>query len=554
MNSYGVLDNEPVVGSKAILTNLLRGEMGFDGVTVSDYGAVQQMQDKDVVSDELQAGVKALKAGLHIECPSATAYLHLEEALEQQLISLDQIDKAVKNILTVKFRLGLFENPYPRTDLLEDAYQNEKNRKHSLTLARKSTVLLKNDGILPLSKDIKQIAVIGPRGSSIRMQYGGYTFPAGLEMAMGGLLKHSGIEIGGESDSYYPNSTVKKESEQLGQMLKGILGDQTPTIVDAVKAKCPNSDVLFEKGCDIAGDDRNGIDSALVLAKESDVVLLAIGGKYGWGEPCTAGEGRDTTDIGLPGIQEELLQSIIGTGTPVVIIHGDVRPLSSRYAKEHANAIIETWCPGLTGGTAVMDVIFGDYNPAGRLSVTALEHAGQVPIYNGQKKGNLLSMNQEAGNFNSFSNGVQRPLWYFGEGLSYSQFEYSDFKVEKSVDAVGEIHLSVVVKNIGKMDGEEVVQLYFTDEIASMVRPMKELAGFVRVPLKAGEEKIIHFTMKASQSAFLDEDMQWKVEEGKLKFYVGSSSVDERETAECYINNTRIIDGKDRGFYASVSY
>jgi beta-glucosidase len=386
------------------------------------------------------------------------------------------------------------------------------------------------------------------------MMYGGYTAPAGIEMAMGGLLKNIDINIGGESDEYYPNSTVKKESPQLTKILNDMLGNVTPTLLSALKSKAADAEVSFEKGCDIAGDDRSGIEAAITLAKNSDVVLLAIGGKYGWGEPCTAGEGRDTTEIGLPGIQEELLQKLCETGVPVVVIHGDVRPLSSKYAKAHANAILETWFPALTGGQAAMDIIFGDYNPAGRLPVTCLEHAGQIPLYSSQKHGNLLSMNQNPGEeFNSFSNGIQKPLWYFGEGLSYTQFDYSSFSADSEVNADGEINISLNVKNTGSMDGEEVVQLYYSDKIASMVRPERELAGFARIALKAGEEKKVTFVMKASQTAFLNEDMEWVVEEGDILLCAGSSSVDIKASADCHIKNTLIVDGAVRGFVANCT-
>lgn len=554
MNSYGAPDNEPVVASKRIFKRLLRDEMKFKGITVSDYGAVEQLIDKRLAADEKEAGVRALKAGLDLELPNAPAYLKLEQALSEGLITMEEIDAAVLRILTLKFRMGLFENPYPREEMLSEAYQAPANREHSLKAAHESTVLLKNDGILPLSKEKKKIAVIGPRADNVRMQYGGYTFPAGLEMAMGGLLKGVGIGFGGESDEYYPGSNVKKESPQLVQMLNGMLGQVTPNVLGAIRAKCQDAEVAYEKGCDIAGNDKSGFAAAEALARRSDIVILAVGGKYGWGEPCTAGEGRDTSDIGLPGVQEELLQTLCETGAPVIVVHGDVRPISSKYAKEHAAAILETWCPGQSGGAAVADILFGDYNPAGRLPVTALEHVGQVPMYMAQKRGNLLDMSQESGEFNSFSNGIQKPLWHFGEGFGYTTFAYSDFHVDPVAAPDGEIHAEVTVKNVGERDGEEVVQLYFTDEAASMIRPGQELAGFARISLKAGEGKVVKFTMKASQTAFLNEDMEWVVEKGDVSFRVGSSSIDVRGEGVCRISDTMVVDGATRGFYAKAEY
>jgi beta-glucosidase len=552
MNSYGTVDNEAVIGSKAIFKTLLRGEMQFKGVTVSDYGSIDLLEQKRVAESKAQAAVSAFNAGMEIECPNPSAYLYLPEALAQGSITVEQVDAAVCNALAAKFRLGLFENPYPRVEWLEQAYQDPDHAAHSLALARKSVVLLKNDGILPLNKNIKNIAVIGPRGNSVRMMYGGYTTPAGLEMSMGGLLKERNIDFGGESDEYFPGSNVKRESEAVTKMVNALLGGATPTIYEAVKAKCPEAQVVFEQGCDIAGTDTDRFAAAAALAKKSEVVLFAAGGKYGWGEPCTSGEGRDTTDIGLPGVQEDLLKALCETGTPVVVIHGDTRPLSSLYAKENANAVLEAWCPGLSGGQAAADVLFGDYNPAGRLPVTTLEHAGQIPIYAAQKTGDLISLDQRHPGFNSFANGIQEPLWCFGEGLSYTTFAYENFAVDAETTANGVIHSSVDITNTGLLDGEEVAQLYFRDEYASMVRPVQQLAGFARVAIKAGETKRVSFTLQTTQTAFLNADRQWAVEAGALTFQVGTSSRDIRQTAVCVIKDSATIDGPSRGFYAEA--
>ena len=293
--------------------------------------------------------------------------------------------------------------------------------------------------------------------------------------------------------------------------------------------------------------------AAIDLARQSDAVIYAVGGKYGWGEPCTSGEGRDSTDIGLPGVQEELMQRLAETGTPVIVVHGDTRPISSRCAKDLADAVLEAWCPGQSGGKAVADVIFGDYNPAGRLPVTALEHAGQVPIYAAQKRGDLMSVDQRKPGFNSFSNGPQEPLWHFGEGISYTTFAYSDFTVSPETSAHGEIRASVKVRNTGERAGEEVVQLYFSDQLSSMIRPAQELAGIARIALEAGESKTVEFIMKTSQTAFLNADNDWVVEAGTIELRVGSSSRDIRATAVCEIRDTAVVQGSRRGFYASVT-
>ncbi|HHV10782.1 MAG TPA: beta-glucosidase [Clostridiales bacterium] len=552
MNSYAAPDNEPVVASKSILTGLLREEMKFQGVTVSDYGSVIQLMEKRIESTREAAAARAFNAGMDIECQNPETYPCLYDAVKSGRVKEEQIDQAVLRILTLKFKMGLFENPYPHADLIPEVYRDASNEAQSIRLARESIVLLKNDGMLPLSKELDKIAVIGPRADSIRMMFGGYTAPAGLEMSMGGLLKGIGINMGGEAEEYYPNSSVKKESEQLEPMLEAMLGRITPTIFDAIAKKCPDTTVLYEKGCDIAGDDRSAFGAAIALASDSDAVIFAAGGKYGWGEPCTSGEGRDSTKIGLPGVQEELLKALCETGTPVVVVHGDTRPISSLYAKNHANAVLEAWCPGQTGGSAVADVIFGDYNPAGRLPVTALEHAGQIPMYASSKRGNLMTADQRNPGFNSFSNGIQEPLWYFGEGYSYTQFEYRDFMVDEETTAAGVIKASVTVTNTGNRPGEEVVQLYFTDEYASMLRPGLELAGFARIFIPAGESRKVMFTMRTDQTAFLDQDMRWVVEEGDITLKIAASSKDIRAERICRIKDSLVIDGTKRGFVADV--
>lgn len=551
MNSYGAPDHELAAASRAILTDLLRGEMGFDGVVVSDYGAVALQKAKGTAENNAEAAARALCAGLNIEDPQPECYPALTEALDAGLVSMETIDHAVKEVLTVKFRLGLFETPYPDNTLLEEAYHNPANDELTLRLARESTILLKNNGVLPLAKDTPRIAVIGPRADSIRMQFGGYTVPAGVEMSMGSMLAGMGISMGGEADATYPGSNVKVESPMLATILQRMMPLNTPTVVDAVTQKCTGT-VTFCHGCDIAGNDRSGFDEAAELAQRSDAVILCVGGKYGWGAPCTSGEGRDTSDIGLPGVQEELLRLLCETGTPVIVAHGDTRPLSSLYAKEHAAAVIETWCPGQSGAAALADVIFGDYNPAGRLPVTVLEHAGQIPMCHAQLRGNLLSLDQENDGFNSFSNGIQRPLWHFGEGQSYTTFRYDHFNCTEAAAPDGIITASVEVTNTGSRAGEEVVQLYVTDVKARMIRPIQELAGFKRVALKAGETKRVTFRMKVSQLSFLDENMDWLVEKGDIEMKVGRSSIDFEGKAVCTITDSMVIDGKTRGFFADT--
>lgn len=555
MNSYGAVDGVPVVGDPQILTDLLRNEMGFDGVTVSDYGAVAQLMEKGICADEKDAAVRALKAGMDVECPNPVAYPRLLEAVKSGDLPEELLDRAVRRILTVKFALGLFENPYPMTGLVEEQQKLAgEHHTYSLKMAEESIVLLKNDGILPLKSEgraLRQIAVIGPRSDSIRMMYGGYSMAAGMEMSMGSMLAEHGLGKGAAEGEYFPSSSVRRENPQVEATLRAMLGDLTPTIFEALRQRAPeNCRVVFAHGCDIAGTDRSGFAEAIRLAEESDVVIYNCGGKYGWGEPCTSGEGRDTSDLRLPGVQEELLEKLCDIKTPVVVVHGDTRPINSKYAKDHAAAVLEVWTPGESGGQAVANVIYGAANPGGRLPMTAVEHVGQVPMYLSELQGDLLSLDQENVGFNSFSNGVQKPLWYFGEGLSYSTFSYSDFEMDQEVEADGVLHVSVCVTNTSDTDGDEVVQMYIRDEQASMLRPVRELAGFCRVRIPAKEKKIVTFEMRADQTAFLQADMNWIVEAGQISVMIGPTPQDIRCRGSFRITDSAAVDPAKRGFVA----
>ncbi len=413
--------------------------------------------------------------------------------------------------------------------------------------------------MLPFKKDIGKIAVIGPHSDSIRLMFGCYTYPAMIDMMLSGAMSDM-AGVAETSDDiefkldvpdvpYYEGSTVREESPVVGDILKQMYGDKTPTILAAIKTKCPNAHIVYEKGCDIAGTNKDGFEKAIAAAKDAEIVILTLGGKYGWGNNCTIGEGIDSDHVGLTGVQEELAKAISETGTPAVLVHMDARPLSSEYISENVPAIIENWFPGDTGGEGLADVLFGDYNPAGRLPMTVARNAGQIPIYSMHKNGSCYSNNNGI-SLNKYVEGTKQPLYYFGEGMSYTTFSYANLKIDKKVKACGIINLSCDITNTGEMDGEEVVQVYVSDEVASMIRPNKELAGFSRVAIKAGETKTVHFSMRADQFAFLDTNMKWIVEEGQMTVRIGASSEDIRLINTFEIENTTYIDGKKRGFYA----
>lgn len=559
MNSYGTIDGEMIIKSKHILTDLLRDEMGFKGTVVSDYMSINRAVGLKVSEDAAVAGMEALKAGLDVELPMPYGYTqNLVDAVKEGRIEEFYIDRALRRILTTKFKLGLFENPYAREELIPEAYDPQKTKTHSLKAAHEAIVLLKNEGILPLRKDIKKIAVIGPHGDSLRLLFGCYTYPASLEMAMGGSM----AEMAGTMDGFaaadmtpksplFEGSRVRSEAAVVTETIKAMFSQKTPTILASIKAKCPNTEIVYEKGCDVAGTNRVGFDSAIAAAKSADVVILTLGGKYGWGNNCTTGEGIDTDNIGLIGVQEELAKLIFETGTPCVMVHMDAKPLSSEFVAEKYPAIIENWFPGDTGGEALADVLFGDYNPAGRLPITAARNVGQIPIYAMHRNGNGYRKIQTM-LLNDYVDSSKLPLFYFGEGKSYTTFEYSNLQLDKKVKANGTIHLSCDVRNAGDRVGEEVVQVYVKDELASMLRPNKELAGFARIAIKVGETKKVHFYIRADQFAFLDINMRWVVEAGEMIVEVGASSEDIRLEDKFEIEDSIFIDGKNRGFFAKI--
>ncbi|MCL2050901.1 MAG: glycoside hydrolase family 3 C-terminal domain-containing protein [Lachnospiraceae bacterium] len=565
MNSYGTIDGEMVIGSRKIMTDLLRGEMGFDGILVSDYMSIERLVNYRIMPNLEDAGIAALKAGLDAEYPLPHAYgANLAEAVNQGMLDIAEIDRSVKRILKIKFALGLFDDPAPRLQLLKEAYGDPLHSNRSLKAARESIVLLKNNGILPLSKKLKTIAVIGPHADSIRLLFGCYTLPAGIEMQMSNSMASDMAGLDGMEDfvkqndgpqpvpETYPGSDVLREREDVRAMLNMALGPFTPTILNSIKTKCPLTDVIYVKGCDVAGTDDSMFSEAAAAAKQADAVILTLGGKYGWGANSTIGEGLDRDNIGLTGIQEELAQLIIETGCPTVVVHMDARPLSSAYIKENAAAVLENWFPGSTGGQALADVLFGDYNPAGRMPVTTARNAGQIPIYAGQKNGNAYYAKNTTGALNRYVESTTEPLFYFGEGLSYTKFKYENLTVTPETNANGAVEVKFEITNIGGLDGEETAQLYVSDEYAQMLRPAKEFAGCKRLFIKANEKKMVKFTIRADQFSFLDKNMDWVVEKGKMNVMVGASSEDIRLTGSFLITESKMISGKERGFYAKA--
>lgn len=507
MNAYHELDGLVIAASRAMLTDLLRGQLGFDGLFVSDYNAIPMLCDyHHIVSDMPGAAALALQAGIDVELPSPECYSWaLKQAIETGKASMELVDLAVSRHLQKKFELGLFENPYVDDGRVLEVFDTPSQHHLARHIARQSMVLLSNHGILPLQKTIGTLAVIGPNADEWRCLLGDYSYAAQLEL----MLSRAA-----------PGSAMAKidPSALASQAVK------IATILEAVHAAVPASQVLFARGCDHQGSDRSGFDEAVRLAGQAESVVLILGDRSGLMPDCTTGETRDSVDLCLPGIQGELAQAILATGKPVVVVLVNGRPLAIPELAEQASAILEAWLPGEEGAVAVAEVLFGDVNPGGKLPITFPRHVGQVPIF--------YSQQPSGGKSNWYFNYVNMeasPLYPFGHGLSYTIFEYTDFALStQQTQAGGIVDVSLSLKNTGSRAGDEVVQLYICDEIGSLPRPVKELKGFVRLTLQPDEVRRVTFHLPVDQLAFYDENLNLIVEKGTIKLMVGSSSTDIR--------------------------
>ena len=531
MNAYPELDGEVVAASRKILTDLLREKLGFNGLVVSDYEAVMMIHNYHHAAEtKKDAAIKALTAGIDVELPSVTCYGDdLMEAVRKGEIGIETIDLSVSRHLQKKFELGLFENPYVDEGNVLNVFETPDNRSLALKIANKSMVLLKNDGILPLNKSIQKIAVIGPNANSTRTLMGDYTFVACAELNVQLAPRDSVYEQLTRQDFATP--TVKMVS-----ILDGIKETVSPTTV-----------VQFASGCDPDMKDESGFSDALKIARESDVVIFVLGDLSGLAYYCTTGEFRDRTDLRLPGVQEKLFQHVIQANKPVVLVLNNGRPASIPDLIEKSNAVLEAWIPGEEGGNAVAQVLFGDMNPGGKLPLSIPRSVGQLPVfYNHKPSGRHSNI------YGNYVNEEVTPLFAFGHGLSYTTFAYTDLTINPTTANSGKVvDVSLKVKNTGKRSGEEVVQLYIRDEYASYPRPVKELKGFVRLLLSAGETKTVIFHLSTDQLAYYDHDLRLVLEPGKFQVMVGSSSDDIRLEGEFTIGGD-LVEIKERVFVCPV--
>jgi beta-glucosidase len=507
MNAYNEIDGVLCAADRDLLTGTLREEWGFAGYVVSDYFSIRQLAAYHRLAvDGESAAAMTINAGLDLELPATDCYGEpLLRALESGAVSEATLDEAVRRVLGVKFELGLFDRPY--VDPVTAAAAADTPAHHGLArrVAGKSIVLLKNDGVLPLRPELASVAVIGPNADTARNLFGDYCYPAHVE-SLREVLASGGSVLSTSFDSL-----AQVEPVEVAAL----------SVLDAMRERF-GAVVAYERGCDVNGTSRAGIEAAADLARASDVAVLVVGDKSGLTADCTSGEFRDRASFDLPGVQEELVRAVIATGTPVVLVLVSGRPSASAWLHEQCAAVVAAWLPGEEGAAAITDVLAGDVNPGGKLPISHPRSVGQVPVFYGHKVSGGRS--QPAGDYVDLPAG---PLYPFGHGLSYTTFELSGPQVRTpSVGLNDEVVVDVVVANTGDLPGDEVVQLYVRDPQAGVTRPELELKSFVRVELDPGQSRSISFHVPVAQLGFYDRGLAYVVEPGVIEVFVGRSSAD----------------------------
>lgn len=493
MTSYNAIDGVPCTANRFLLTDVLRNRWGFKGFVYSDLVSIEGITGMGAAKDNKEAAVKALKAGLDMDLGGNAFGKNLKQAYQEGLVSMADIDRAVSNVLRLKFQMGLFENPYVDPQAAKKTVRCKEHKELARQVAREGVVLLKNDGVLPLSKHIGHLAVIGPNADMIYNQLGDYTAP--------------------------------QDRKEICTVLDGIRA-----------AVSPRTRVTYVKGCAVRDTTSSDLPAAVAAARAADAVVLVVGGssardfktKYISTGAATVsadaqvlsdmdcGEGFDRSSLRLLGHQEELIRAVAATGKPLVVVYIQGRTMNMNLASEKAQALLTAWYPGEQGGAGIADVLFGDYNPAGRLPVSVPRNEGQLPIYYSQST------------HRDYVESKGTPLYAFGYGLSYTRFEYSGLELKKGNDPETLQTVACTVTNTGDRDGAEVVQLYIGDVAASVAQPPMLLKAFKRIHLKKGESRRVVFTLTKDDLAIYDDQMNFTVEPGDFKVMVGAASDDIR--------------------------
>ncbi len=491
MDAFNAIGGTPSTSNNHLLRDVLKGEWSYNGFVVSDWGSIDMARSHGVAATKKEAALIAFKAGCDMDMGSSCYLKNLKELVKEGSVKEDLIDDAVRRILSVKYELGLFEDPYRYCDSLreKELLLTEDHLKEARDIARKSIVLLKNENnILPLNKEGLKIAIIGP--------------------------------FANDKDNPLGNWRADAEKASAISLLEGIKSAQT------------SNNIAFERGPVLAvedttisshklifnNEDRTGMKEAIIAAKSADVVIMAIG------ENCwQSGEARSQADIRLKGLQEELLESVYAVNKNIVVVLMNGRPIVIDWMAEHVPAILETWHLGSESGNAIADVLFGDYNPSGKITASFPRSVGQCPVYyNHKSTSHAWGHPIYASRYIDMEN---EPLYPFGFGLSYTSFEYSNLKInKKEVASDEELSVSVMVKNTGKYIGDEIVQLYIQDKFASTARPVKELKGFSKIHLTPGESKTVKFKLTANDLAFFTANKKWEAESGEFNVWIGPNS------------------------------
>jgi beta-glucosidase len=495
MATYPAIDGIPAHASEKLLTSILRNELGFEGLVLSEGGGISYLIYHHAVSTQKEAGALALKSGVDVGISYEKAYMEsMTENVNDGKVNISTIDRAVRRILLQKFRLGLFENPYVDPNQTEKIVHTAKNQELALQAAREGIVLLRNENkLLPLNKEkIRSIAVIGPNADNDLNQLGDYTA------------------------SFIPAS------------------QDIVTVLEGIKSKVSSkTKVTYTKGCNVMGNELNEIAKAKKAAKSADIAIVVVGENERYSKNgATSGEHRDISSLDLTGLQDDLVRAVYESGTPTIVILLNGRPLTTRWIAEHVPAIIEPWYCGEKGGLAIADVIFGDYNPSGRLPITIPRNVGQLPCYYNYKYSKFNEID------NSYVDMSATPLFEFGFGLSYTTFSYANLVISpQKTGTGGDVNISFDVTNTGNRSGSEVVQLYINDVISSVTTPVKELKGFEKVALEPGEKKTVHLKLSPEDLSLFDSDMHFIVEPGIFEVMVGSSSKDIKLKGEFEVKN-----------------
>ncbi|RPD41126.1 beta-glucosidase BglX [Chitinophaga barathri] len=495
MTSFNEIDGIPATGNKWLLTDLLRKEWGFKGFVVTDYTSINEMINHGIVKDEYEAGELALKAGVDMDMQGSVYATQLKKLVADKKISIQTIDQAVYRVLEAKYKLGLFKDPYRYSDSVKakEVIMSPEKLKAAREISQRSIVLLKNEGGLLPIKAQGNVALIGPLGDSQRDMIGNWSAAGDFKKAVTLLqgLKAKNINV-----TYAQGANVTDDSVLLAK--------------------------LNIPGGNAAAMEKEALD----LAQRSDLVILALGESQGM-----SGEAASRSDIGIPASQKRLMEAVLRTGKPVVLVLMNGRPLTLEWEDKHVPAILETWFLGTEAGNAIADVLLGEYNPSGKLTMSFPRNTGQIPIYyNHKHTGRPLDPNNKyTSKYLDVSN---EPLYPFGYGLSYTTFTYGDIRVsKKTIRPAEKLQVTITVTNEGNFDGEEVVQLYLRDVTASVNRPMKELKGFQKIFLKKGAKQDVTFTISTEDLKFYDRNMQYTWEPGEFRVQVGPNSRDVKEAA-----------------------